>query len=143
MPGYCNGRDLTASVLKIFFIHFNNTSYIVERGDEVVGFLIGFLSQTCNESAYIHFAGVSPEHRNRGIGKRLYQRFFTACTSQGRTIVISCTSPINKLSVGFHLSMGFSIEPGDSTVDGLATSLHYLRENDPKVIFKKELQRRN
>jgi hypothetical protein len=38
--------------------------------------------------------------------------------------------------------MGFAIEPGDSIVDGMPVVMNYLRENDPKILFKKELKKR-
>ena len=45
LPEWWNGRDLSSAALKIFFIHFNNTSFIAEIDDEFVGFLIGFMGK--------------------------------------------------------------------------------------------------
>ena len=60
MPEWWGGRNLSSSVLKIFFIHFSNTTYIAEINGELVGFLVGFMSQTEANVGYIHFAGVHP-----------------------------------------------------------------------------------
>jgi len=139
MPDWWGGRDLTSQVPKVFFIHFNNTSFVVEDGDTLQGFLVGFMSQTEPEVGYIHFAGVHPDHRKAGIGRTLYQHFFRSCRSQDRKIVKSCTSPVNKLSIGFHTAMGFTIEPGDGRIDGVAVTTNYLGSNNPKVLFKKEI----
>lgn len=141
MPSWWDGRDLTSMLPKVFFVHFRNTAYIVELNETMVGFLVGFLSQVDERVGYIHFVGVHPEYRKAGIGRRLYQRFYDACTTNDRWIVKSCTSPINKLSIGFHLRMGFTIEPGDGVVDGVPVTMNYLRANDPKVLFLKELKR--
>ena len=137
MPDWWGGRDLTSSVLKIFFIHFTNTSYVAEIENELVGFLVGFMSQTEEHTGYIHFAGVHPDHRKSGIGRLLYESFFSACKSNNRSVVKSCTSPINKLSIAFHQRMGFAIEPGDGMVDGIPVTKDFLRKNDPKVRFRK------
>lgn len=142
MPGWWGGRDLTSAVLKVFFIHFSNTTFIAEMKDDLVGFLVGFLSQSEKNVGYIHFAGVHPDYRKAGIGRILYQKFYDACKTDDRFIVKSCTSPINKLSVAFHLRMGFGIEPGDGIVDGIPVTMNFLRKNEPKVFFKKELSRR-
>ena len=37
--------------------------------------------------------------------------------------------------------MGFDIEPGDGTVDGIPVTMDFLRKDDPKVLFKKKLGR--
>ena len=139
MPHWWDGRDLSASVQKIFFRHFSNTSFIAEKNSELCGFLVGFLSQSYPNEGYIHFVGVHPGMRKIGLAQSLYQNFYEVCVSNSRTIVKSCTSPINKLSIGFHQSMGFSIEPGDSFVDGMPVTINHFKENDPKVLFKKEL----
>ena len=69
MPQWWGGRDLSASVPKVFFIHFCNTIFIAHKGNELVGFLVGFLSQTNDKEGYIHFAGVHPNIRKTGSGE--------------------------------------------------------------------------
>lgn len=139
IPEWWDGRDLSSMVLKVFFVHFSTTTYIAEIDGELVGFLVGFMSQSEEHVGYIHFAGVHPAHRKSGIGRLLYERFYEACRAQNRSIVKSCTSPVNKLSIGFHLKMGFGIEPGDGMIDGLPVMLHYLGKDNPKVRFIRKL----
>ena len=56
---------------KLFFLHFEGTSFVAENDDgTLAAFLIGFLSQTDAEEAYIHFVGVAPDQRGSGIGRR-------------------------------------------------------------------------
>lgn len=136
MPSWWDGRDLTSSVLKVFFIHFQNTSFIATVDNEMAGFLIGFYSQSYTNEAYIHFAGVNPMFRRQGVGKKLYEKFFEICKLNSIDTIRSCTSPINKLSILFHKGMGFSILRGDSEIDGVCVSMNYLRESDPKVLFE-------
>lgn len=86
--------------------------------------------------------GVHPDYRKRGLGRLLYERFFDASRINGRSIVKSCTSIVNKLSINFHLAMGFVIEPGDGIVDGVPVVLNLHRQNESKVFFKKELKQK-
>jgi ribosomal protein S18 acetylase RimI-like enzyme len=95
-----DGRDMAPTLPKLFFIHFDGTSFVAEDSNgELLGFLCGFLSQTEDDEAYIHFVGVSPEERGGGLGRALYERFFDEAHSQGRNIVRCVTSPVNQRSV--------------------------------------------
>jgi ribosomal protein S18 acetylase RimI-like enzyme len=136
MPKWWGGRDLSASLLKIFFIHCQNTCFIAEEENEITGFLVGFLSQYIQDEAYIQLAGVHPNCRKQGVGKRLYQEFYTVCKSNSVSIVKSCTSPQNTLSIAFHQRLGFAILPGDSKVNGFDVTSNYLSEGKSKVIFE-------
>lgn len=139
MPSWWGERDLSSAVLKIFFIHFSDTTFIAEIEDELIGFLVGFMSPAERKTGYIHFAGVHPRFRRAGIAQALYEKFYAACREHGRSVVKSCTSPVNKLSIGFHRKMGFEIEPGDGIIDDVAVTRNYLGKDDPKVLFRKEL----
>jgi ribosomal protein S18 acetylase RimI-like enzyme len=104
---------------KLFFIHFDGTSFVAEDSSgELLGFLCGFLSQTEDDEAYIHFVGVSPEERGDGLGRALYERFFDEARSQGRNVVRCVTSPVNQRSVAFHQALGFEVERTVPDYDG-------------------------
>jgi ribosomal protein S18 acetylase RimI-like enzyme len=104
---------------KLFFIHFEGTSFVAENADgELVGFVCGFLSQTVDDEAYIHFVGVDPELRGSGLGRTLYERFFEEVRGDGRTVVRCVTSPMNERSVAFHESLGFEVERVVTDYDG-------------------------
>ena len=112
------GREMAPSLPKLFFLHFEGTSFVAEDGDELVGFLIGFLSQTAGDEAYIHFMGVAPERQGEGIGRTLYEKFFEEVRSQDRTVVRCVTSPANEDSVAFHEALGFQVERVVADYDG-------------------------
>lgn len=139
IPEWWAGRDLRASVPRLFLDHFYNSSFIAEYESQMCGFLIGFFSQTRLSEGYIHFVGIHPDFRQQGLGRTLYERFFKLCLSENKTVIRSCTSPVNKQSIKFHQKIGFSIEPGNITIDNIAVTKDYNREGDPKVRFKKEL----
>jgi ribosomal protein S18 acetylase RimI-like enzyme len=112
------GRDMAPMLPKLFFLHFEGTSFVAEDGDDLVGFLCGFLSQTADDEAYIHFVGVSPERRGEGLGRDLYERFFDEVRAHGRTVVRCVTSPTNEESVAFHEALGFEVERVVPDYDG-------------------------
>lgn len=139
MKEWWDGRDLTWMLPKLFLNHFYNTSYVIEKNDSLMAFLIGFLSQSNTNEGYIHFAGVHPDYRGIGLGAYLYEQFYRVCKQNKRGIIRSCTSPINKGSIEFHKRMGFQIEQGNAEIDGISVTLDYNKPHDPKVLFKKNI----
>ncbi|MGG3572594.1 GNAT family N-acetyltransferase [Bacillus gobiensis] len=133
------GRQMSDMLPKLFFDHFQNTSFIAEKEGEIIGFLIGFLSQSSPADAYIHFVGVHPDYRKQQIGKQLYVEFFREVKENGRSIVRCITSPVNKASIDYHTRMGFIIEKGDKTVDGISVKSNYDGQNHDRVLFLKQL----
>jgi GNAT superfamily N-acetyltransferase len=133
------GRNMANMVPKLFFVHFRQTSFVAEHRGEIVGFLIGFVSQTFPNQAYIHFAGVRPEFRKKGLGHALYERFFEGVKNLGCSIVRCVTSPVNKGSIAFHLRMGFSMEPSERTIEGMSVAEDYDGPGEDRVLFSKTL----
>ncbi|GAB0167740.1 GNAT family N-acetyltransferase [Lysinibacillus sp. CTST325] len=133
------GRNMSDMLPKLFFDHFTQTSFIAEQDGKLVGFLIGFLSQTHSNEAYIHFVGVHPQYRKHNIGKHLYNKFFNAVKQNNRSIVRCVTSPVNKVSIAYHTKMGFEIEDGDRIVDGLSVNTDYDGPIQDRVLFVKKL----
>lgn len=125
------GRDMAPMLPRLFFVHFEGTSYVVDGDDaQLAGFLIGFLSQADPEEAYIHFVGVAPERRGEGLGRALYERFFADAKANGRTRVRCVTSPVNTSSVAFHEALGFAVERVAHDYDG---------PGEDRVLFVKQL----
>lgn len=133
------GRNMADMLPKLFFVHFTDTSFIVEKEGKIVGFLIGFLSQSNSNEAYIHFVGVHPDYRKHNIGKRLYNKFFDVVKQKGRSIVRCVTSPVNKVSIAYHTKMGFKSEEGDKKIEGVSVNTDYDGPNQDRVLFVKNL----
>jgi ribosomal protein S18 acetylase RimI-like enzyme len=112
------GRDMAPMLPRLFFLHFEGTSFVAEDGADLAGFVCGFLSQTAPDEAYIHFVGVAPEHRGTGVGRMLYERFFDEVRQDGRTLVRCVTSPVNEVSVAFHEALGFEVDRVAEDYDG-------------------------
>ncbi|GAA0926855.1 GNAT family N-acetyltransferase [Virgisporangium aurantiacum] len=104
------GRAVAGLLPRLFLDHFHRTS-LVARDDDgaLAGFLIGMLSPSQPGRAYIHFVGVTPAARGRGLGRRLYEEFFALARAAGSSGVGAITAPVNAGSIAFHRSMGFSV----------------------------------
>lgn len=133
------GRDMAGKLPKFLFDHFQETSFITEVNGRMTGFLVGFLSQTREEEAYIHFAGVHPDNRGAGVAEGLYEAFFDCALDEGRHIVRAVTSPGNEGSVAFHQAMGFNLVAGDKMENGLPVHTDYDGEEQDRILFEKQL----
>ena len=112
------GRAMIDMLPRLFFVHVSETAFVAEDGGEPAGFLAGFLSQSRPDEAYIHFAGVAPDQRGRGIGRLLYERFFTVAREHSRSVVRCVAAQINERSVAFHRALGFQVDRVAENYDG-------------------------
>jgi len=134
-----DGRQLSYLLPRIFFIHFRPTSFAIEENGRVIGFLAGFVSQTYLEQAYIHFVGIEPNYRGRGLGRQLYSIFFETVRRLGCTTVRCITSPVNSGSIAFHTRMGFRIERSNEERHGIACMINYELKGADRVLFVRSL----
>jgi ribosomal protein S18 acetylase RimI-like enzyme len=134
VDGWWGGRRMADKLPRLFFRYFRQTSFAVEEDGEFIAFLVGIAG---SEEAYIHFVGVHPEHRNRGIGRRLYATFFEEARRRGCQRVRCITSPVNEDSIAFHRRLGFRIVEGDREVGGVSVHPDYDGDGKDKVVFEK------
>lgn len=135
------GRHMADMLPKLFFVHFCPSSFVAESAGELQGFLVGFISQTFPDEAYIHFVGVHPDHRSRNLGRALYEHFFASARQLGAHTVRCVTSPINKGSIAFHRRMGFHMLPGDRVIDGVQVVEGYDGKGEDRVLFSRSLRK--
>ena len=125
------GRPIRHALGRVFLDHFYATSTVAEDEEgALAGFLIGFLSPSRPDAAYIHFVGVHPSLRGQGLARLLYERFFALAEANGRPLVSAITGPQNAGSIAFHTAMGFTVSPPIPGYDG---------EGSPKVLFQRRL----
>ncbi|MCM3617516.1 GNAT family N-acetyltransferase [Sutcliffiella horikoshii] len=134
------GRNMVDMLPRLFIHHFKNTSFIIEENRESLGFVIGFVSPSNPEQAYIHFVGVNPKARKKNIGRTLYEHFFHAVKEKGCTEVSCVTSPVNATSINFHTKMGFAMKDGDVVLDGTPINQNYDGIGQDRVVFVKSLE---
>jgi GNAT superfamily N-acetyltransferase len=133
------GRRMAEMLPKLFFVHFQPTSFVAELNGKIVGFVTGFPSQTFPDEAYIHFVGVQPAFRKHGLARALYERFFATVQNLGCCTVRCVTSPVNKCSISFHRHMGFSVQESETVVDGIPVIEGYDGKGEDRVLFYKVL----
>lgn len=124
------GRPVSQALPRLFLDHFHATSAVAEAGDELAGFLIGFLSPSLPDAAYAHFVGVHPARRGAGLARVLYERFFALAAADGRTVVRAVTASVNAPSIAFHTALGFTVTAPVPGYDG---------PGDVKVRFERPL----
>jgi ribosomal protein S18 acetylase RimI-like enzyme len=124
------GRPVLAALPRLFLDHFHRTSLVIDGPAGLQAFLIGLLSPSEPDLAYIQFVGVSPAARGGGLGRRLYEEFFALARAGGRRRVGAVTAPVNSGSVAFHRSMGFTVTGPVADYDGPGRD---------KIVFEREL----
>lgn len=112
------GRPVLSSLPRLFLDHFYTSSLVIDGPRGPVAFLVGILSPSEPERAYIHFVGVAPEARTRGMARALYEEFFALARRDGRRMASAITAPGNSASIGFHRSMGFTVTRPVPDYDG-------------------------
>ena len=121
----------------VFFTHLTPTSFVLEAGDgEIVGFLLGFLSQAHPDEACVHMVGVHPAFRRLGFGRRLCERFITAAQMHGRRWVRSVSTSSGP-SIAFHCAMGFVPLGGDAVIDGVPLRRDRAGADGQRVVFRR------
>lgn len=102
------GRQVHEELHPVFFHHFGG--YSVREGEELVGFLLGLRSQRNRDVAYIHLVGIHPDHRGKGIGTHLYERFERQARVWGCDVIEAVTVPEDHSARSFHTGKGFREE---------------------------------
>jgi ribosomal protein S18 acetylase RimI-like enzyme len=139
MDDWWGGRHISYLLPRLFLEHFRDTSFVIEQDGQMVAFLIGFLSQSQPDEAYIHFVGVHPAYRKQGLGQRLYELFFESVRQHKRSIVRCITSPVNSGSIAYHTRLGFQIEPQETQKEGVSYDPNHDGPGEPRVHFVKQI----
>jgi len=112
------GRPVLPSLPRLFLDHFHRTSLVAEGAHGLSAFLVGLVSPSEPDQAYVHFVGVHPGARNSGLARALYDRFFRLAREHDRHLVKAVTSPVNHASIAFHRRLGFAVRGPVQDYDG-------------------------
>ncbi|MFG2821186.1 GNAT family N-acetyltransferase [Kitasatospora sp. NPDC048365] len=119
LKGTAGARERALLLPRLYFQHFAASSFVVEHPDGgLAAFLVGFLSDSEPDAAYVHFVGVDPALQGAGVGAALYRAFFALARRHGRRTVRCVTSPENTGSQAFHARLGFTASPVRPDYDG-------------------------
>jgi GNAT superfamily N-acetyltransferase len=136
------GRRMQPLFQRLWFQHFTGTSWLAELPDgRPAGFLVGFISPTDPTVGYVKLIATNPNVRKRGLGRMLYERFISDVSGRGVREVRAITWPGNRVSVGFHLAMGFRPldGPGSQNIYGTTAFPDYDGPGEDRVVFVRNL----
>jgi ribosomal protein S18 acetylase RimI-like enzyme len=126
---WAGGR--TAPTLpRLFFVHFRETTFVAEEGDELLGFLSACASQTYLDELYCHAVGVHPGHRRVGLGRALYERLFEVAREHERPVVSCVVEPGDQGTIAFHRELGYEVVGEIADHEG---------PGEPRVLLRKRL----
>ena len=140
IDAWWGGRRMAVMLPRLFFTHFRPWTFVAVRGDDVIGFLAAFQSQTDPRLIYCHFIGVDPGFRDQGIGEALYQRLFSEAALKGCEEVLAVTSPENRASIAFHTRIGFLPITGQNQRGDIPYAADYDGPGEDRVRFRKLLR---
>jgi GNAT superfamily N-acetyltransferase len=112
----------------IFFYELGRLARVVVDGDEMVGFLLGFVAPE-TQVGYVHLVGIHQEHRRRGVARLLYAAFEDDCRAVGSTRLKAITTLGNEGSVRFHEALGWSVRHTED----------YAGPGRTRIVFEKSL----
>jgi GNAT superfamily N-acetyltransferase len=139
MDEWWGGPTPSSYLPHVFFSHLASTSFVLEAHDgELVGFLLGFLSQVRPDEACVHMIGVHPAFRRLGFGRRLYERFFATAQMSGRRYVRAVSPPTGQ-SIAFHRAMCFVAVGGSGAAGDSQTSQDPGGTSVPPVVFVRRI----
>ncbi len=126
-------------LLKLFFVNFRSTSFTAVVDGQIVALLIGFISQTYPDQAYVHCLGVHPARRGEGLKRLRYEHLIPTAASLGCRTVHGVTAPAKRNSIAFRGRLGFSPLESDFKVHGVPVAEGYHGEGEDRMIFTKNL----
>ncbi|HLK36361.1 MAG TPA: GNAT family N-acetyltransferase [Polyangiaceae bacterium] len=118
----------------IFFYELGRQALVVEKDSEMIGFLLGFHvpGDEAMESArtgYVHLVGIHPDHRRRGVGRLLYDRFTRESEAVHCVRLKAITTLGNEGSIRFHIALGWDMKEVDD----------YAGPGRRRIVFTKTL----
>ncbi len=140
VDAWWGGRPMAAMLPRLFARHFGATSLVAEDADGTLrGFLVGLRSPAQPAEGYVHFVGVDPGVRGRGVGTALHEAFAASARAAGCDHVRCVTAPTNTASVAFHRRLGFRPEPGPAELDGVPYVRDYDGPGQDRVVLVRRL----
>jgi ribosomal protein S18 acetylase RimI-like enzyme len=125
-----------------WFRHFTGTSWIAEsEGGRLLGFLIGYRSPDDVRRAVVHLVGVDPNHRRRGLGRDLVDRFVADVGATGVRTIEAVSPPDARGAIAFHRALGFRPDDGPGTMRlyGTPATPDLEGDGEDRVLLIREL----
>ncbi len=135
------------SIYHIFTKFFQNTVFVAEniqnKNEIIIGFLIGFISQSNSSECYIHQLYVDPKYRGEGIAFNLIRNFLGVVSEIGCKKVYLITKPVNSYAIAFYEKLGFNTDVSDSKIlkfRNLNLFKDYDGFGEHMLVFRKDIE---
>ncbi len=124
------GHPVGLTLHRLFFDQLGPHGVWLARADgSPAGFLLGLVSESEPDLAYVHLHAVDPALRGRGVGAALYRAFGERAAQRGCTRVRALAAPHREGSIAFHRALGF-----DGPLQGA-----YLGPGEDRIVFERAL----
>jgi ribosomal protein S18 acetylase RimI-like enzyme len=102
------GHPVGLTLHRLFFDQLGPHGVWLARDDDApAGFLLGLVSASEPDLAYVHLHAVDPALRGQGVGAALYRAFGARAMDQGCTRIRALAAPHREGSIAFHRALGF------------------------------------
>jgi GNAT superfamily N-acetyltransferase len=121
--------------------HFRGTCFVAEDRNKMIGYLLGFRSQSQPEEAYLHLVQVDPALRGHGVGRRMFSLFESSVKKMGCKKILAASRPQNKTAMTFYETVGFRpVQAGTMVeVDGVMAIKDYNGPGKHVVLWSKDI----
>jgi GNAT superfamily N-acetyltransferase len=124
------GHPVGLTLHRLFFDQLGPYGVWIERDDgSPAGFLLGLVSQSEPDLAYVHLHAVDPALRGQGVGAALYREFGRRAMGSGCTRIRALAAPQREGSIAFHRALGFD----GPLVEG------FLGPGEDRIVFERAL----
>jgi GNAT superfamily N-acetyltransferase len=124
------GHPVGLTLHRLFFDQLGPHGVWIARSDGApAGFLLGLVSESEPDLAYVHLHAVDPLLRGRGVGAALYRAFGVRAAGRGCTRIRALAAPHRAGSLAFHEALGFA---GPVRTD-------YLGPGEDRIVLERAL----
>jgi len=124
------GHPVGLTLHRLFFDQLGPGGVWIARADgSPAGFLLGMVSLSEPDLAYVHLHAVDPALRGQGVGATLYRWFGEQAMAKGCTRIRALAAPQREGSIAFHRALAFD---GPLVAD-------YLGAGEDRIVFERSL----
>ena len=105
------------SALAKFLEDYDDLTYVAERGDEIVGFVLGHPTYEHIEVGYLEWIAVSPNAQRLGLASKLIQKMLKAFEARGLDKIVTDVKGINIASTKLFEKHGFQVKESVSFLE--------------------------